>query len=493
MPLVVGVDSSTQSCTIEIRDADTGLLKATGRAPHPPTHPPVSEQHPDQWWEAFQLALKNAVKELENNSLGSVSDIAAISVSAQCHGLVMLDSAGSPLRAAKLWNDTESSVQCTRMIEEYTMASWVEAIGSAPTAAFTITKLAWVAEHEPQLLPQIQKVLLPHDYMTFRLTGRAVTDRSDASGTGYFTAHESRWRPDLLERFVSPDINWADLLPEVLSPSEPAGSILTTVAKELGLTPGIIVGPGAGDQHAGALGVGMQNGDVLFSLGTSGVVMTESATPVFDPEGFVNGVADAAGGYLPLVCTLNSTKVTDTMSKWLGVSVEELGHLALSRDPHPHRPVFLPYMDGERSPNKPFATGIIGGLTNDVERSDLARSAFEGVLLGLAWGLGRIKGSGASIQGEVVVVGGGAKSHAYRQILADILQKPVHIKEVQEATARGACIQAAAVLRGESVECVRDEWKPKILTTVEPRNISYQRVWERYETLQRAPEIKRGK
>lgn len=493
MPLVIGVDSSTQSCTIEIRDADTGGLKATGRAPHPPTYPPISEQHPDQWWEAFRFALKNAMAELENNTSGAVDDIAAISVSAQCHGLVMLDSAGSPLRAAKLWNDTESSVQCTRMIHEYTMASWVEAIGSTPTAAFTITKLAWVAENEPHLLSQIQNILLPHDYLTFRLTGRAVTDRSEASGTGYYTAHESRWRPDLLERFVSPDINWDEVLPEVLGPNEPAGTILTAVAEELGLNPGIIVGPGAGDQHAGALGVGMQNGDVLFSLGTSGVVMTESANPVFDPEGFVNGVADAAGGYLPLVSTLNSTKVTDTMSEWLGVSVEELGELALSREPNPARPVFLPYMDGERSPNKPNATGIIGGLTNDVERSDLARSAFEGVLLGLVWGLGRINASGASIQGEVVVVGGGAKSPAYRQILADILQKPVLIKDVQEATARGACIQATAVLRGESVESVRDEWKPETVTMVEPRNTSYQRVWERYETLQGAPEIKRGK
>lgn len=488
MSIVAGVDSSTQSCTVELRDAETGELRGAGRAPHPATFPPRSEQHPDDWWTAFENALGLAVADAGV----SASEIEAISVAAQCHGLVMLDERDRPLRAAKLWNDTESAPQAARMRERLGTGAWVDAVGSVPTAAFTISKLAWIADNEPQLLDRVRRILLPHDYLTLRLTGRAVTDRSDASGTGYFAAHEGRWRTDLLDSFVARGLDWSLLLPDVLGPDELAGTVRPDVAASIGLRSDVQVGPGAGDQHAGALGVGMRTGDVVYSLGTSGVVLAASATPVFDRSGDVNGVADAAGGYLPLICTLNSTKVTDAAARWLGVSLDQLAELALDAPAGDERPVLLAYLDGERTPDRPRATGLLGGLTTETTRNDIARAAFEGVLFGLVAGQDAISAAGASTGGSVTAVGGGARSAAYRQFLADILQTPVLTKDLSEATARGACIQAAAVLAGGAVTEVRDAWAPATLTSTLPRGEASVVTRARYRVLAEGPGLERA-
>ncbi|GAA1954318.1 xylulokinase [Microbacterium aquimaris] len=487
MSIVAGVDSSTQSCTVELRDADTGRLRGTGRAAHPPTTPPRSEQDPERWWSALREALLAAVTDAGIDA----TEIAAISIAAQCHGLVLLDEHGRVLRAAKLWNDTESAPQAQRAVAARGERAWVDAIGSVPTAAFTISKLMWVAEHEPDVLDRARHVLLPHDFLTFRLADRAVTDRSEASGTGYYSAREGRWRTDLLDEFVRADLEWESMLPTVLGPDEVAGTISTGAAEQLGLGHDVVIAAGAGDQHAGALGVGLKEGDVLYSLGTSGVVITTSRNPVFDPSGAVNGVADAAGGYLPLICTLNSTKVTDATARWLNVTLSELSELALAAPPREDRPVLVAYLDGERTPNRPDATGTLGGLTTDTTREDIARAAFEGVLFGLAAGHEAIRAAGAAADGEVSVVGGGAKSPAYRQMLADILQKPVLTKDVVEATARGACVQAAAVLRGAAVATVRDAWTPAVSTTTEPAAPSPRAAFDRYIQLARTPGLTR--
>lgn len=487
MSIVAGVDSSTQSCTVELRDAATGELRGAGRAPHPVTFPPRSEQHPDDWWAAFGTALGRAVADAGV----SASEIDAISVAAQCHGLVMLDERGRPLRAAKLWNDTESAPQAARMRENLGTGGWVDAVGSVPTAAFTISKLAWIADCEPDLLDRVRHILLPHDYLTLRLTGRAVTDRSDASGTGYFAAHEGRWRTDLLDSLVARGVDWSLLLPEVLGPDEIAGTVRSDVAASFGLRSDVLVGPGAGDQHAGALGVGMREGDVVYSLGTSGVVLAASATPVFDRTGRVNGVADAAGGYLPLVCTLNSTKVTDAVARWLDVSLDHLAELALDAPAEDSRPVLLAYLDGERTPDRPLATGLMGGLTTETTRNDIARAAFEGVLFGLVAGQDAISAAGASTSGSVTVVGGGARSAAYRQFLADILQAPVLTKDLGEATARGACIQAAAVFANGAVTEVRDAWAPATLFSTMPQGDASVVARARYRILADGPGLER--
>ena len=488
MSVVAGVDSSTQSCTVELRDADDGRLLGTGRAAHPPTTPPVSEQEAGAWWSALGAALGDAA-----HSAGvDVTDVAAVSVAAQCHGAVLQGDDGTVLRKVKLWNDTTSAPQAARMQARSGTPAWTRAVGSLPTASFTLTKLAWIAEHEPEVLARTRWVLLPHDHLTWRLTGRAVTDRSEASGTGYYAAHERRWLPELLEEWVAADRDWTGMLPDVLGPSEAAGTASTPDARALGLRPTTLVGAGAGDQHAGALGVGLAAGDVAYSLGTSGVVLTTAVDPVHDPAGLVNGVADAAGGYLPLVCTLNCTKVTDLMSRLLGADLAELTRLALDAPVHPDRPVLAAFLDGERTPDRPNSTGLLAGLSGDTTRESLALAAFEGVLLGLRRGHLAIQAVGASADGAVLVVGGGARSEAYRQILADIVEKPVVVRDAPEATARGACLQAAAVLHGTDVVEVRDAWRPPDLLVTEPRR-SRTDVWERYLTLADWPELDRDR
>ncbi|KAE8765949.1 xylulokinase [Georgenia thermotolerans] len=479
MGVVAGVDSSTQSCTVELRDTDTGVLLGTGQAPHPPTTPPVSEQRVEAWWDALVLAFGRALEAADLNG----RDVDAVSVAAQCHGLVLLDRDGAALRPVKLWNDTTSSPQARQMVAELGADAWADAIGSVPTAAFTITKLAWVAEHEPELLDRTRTVLLPHDYLNWRLTGEAVTDRSEASGTGYYAAHTGGWLPDLLDQLVTEKVDWPAVLPAVRGPEEAAGHAITRWARALGLREDVVVGPGAGDQHAAALGIGLRPGQVLYSLGTSGVVMTTSPTPVHDHGGWVNGVADAAGGYLPLVCTLNCTKVTDLVARLLDVDHTELARLALNADLRPDRPVLAAYLDGERSPALPAARGLLGGLRSDTTREEFARAAFEGVLLGLVRGHRAIQEAGASADGEVVVAGGGARSEAYRQILADLLETEVHTRDVAEATARGACIQAAAVLHGEPVGALRDAWQPSSASRTGPRDAVPAEIRDRYLSL----------
>src|SRR5690606_21190295 len=288
-----------------------------------------------------------------------------------------------------------SAPEARRMVAELGEAGWADAVGSVPTAAFTITKLAWLAEHEPETLARTSTVLLPHDYLTWRLTGRPSTDRSEASGTGYYAAHGGRWLPGMLERFVSDTRDWSAMLPTVLGPEEPAGLAEAAGARELGLRPDVVVGAGAGDQHAGALGIGMRPGEVLYSLGTSGVVMTTSPTPVHDHAGWVDGVADAAGGYLPLVCTLNCTKVTDFAARLLAVDHGELARLALDAHLRPGRPVLAAFLEGERSPALPHASGVLGGIRTDTSREEVALATFEGVLLGLVRGYRAIEAAGA--------------------------------------------------------------------------------------------------
>lgn len=480
MAVVAGVDSSTQSCTVELRDAHSGALLGTGRAPHPRTTPPVSEQDAESWWDALRSAFGMALRE----SGVAGAEVVAISVAAQCHGLVMLDELGHPLRPVKLWNDTTSAPESDRLIAELGVSGWTRAVGSVPLAAFTITKLAWVAAHEPALLQRLSRVMVPHDYLTWRLSGRHVTDRSDASGTGFYASHESRWRTDLLERFVSSDVDWASTLPTVLGPDEAAGLITAEAAADLGLSRHVLIGPGAGDQHAGAAGLGMLDGEVAYSLGTSGVVLTPTPNPVFDESGDVNGVSNVTGGYLPLVCTLNATKVTDTVARLLGVQLDELAALALAAPDREQRPVLSAYFDGERSPNRPGGVGILGGLSNETTREELAAAAFEGVLFGLVRGHEQIRAAGAGADGAVLVMGGGSRSPAYRQLLADILGTEVVIRDAPEATARGAAIQAAAVLAGESVAGVRDVWTPPVVERDHPRGTAWAReARERYNTL----------
>ena len=427
--LVAGIDSSTQSCKVVVRDADTGHLMRSGRAPHPHG----TEVHPDAWWAALGQAVEQA---------GGLTDVAAVSVAAQQHGMVCLDADGTVVRPALLWNDLRSARAATDLVTEAGMAGrlfWARAVGSVPVASFTVTKLRWLAEHEPHAAARTAAVALPHDWLTWRLAGSTAitdlhTDRSDASGTGYWSPATGEYRRDLLRVALG----HGALLPSVLAPNESAGVHGS----------GVLLGPGAGDNAASALGVDARPGDVVVSIGTSGTVFAMAATPAADPTGVIAGFADATGGFLPLVCTLNAARVLTATAALLGVGIEELSRLALAAAPGSEGVVLVPYLEGERTPSKPDSTGAVHGLTlRNATPANLARAAVEGILCGLADGLDALAANGVPVR-RVLLIGGGARAEAVQAIAPTVLGHPVRVPPVGEYVADGAARQAAWILAG---------------------------------------------
>jgi xylulokinase len=447
MALVAGVDSSTQSTKVELRDADSGELRGRASSPHPPTHPPRSEQQPEAWWSAFEDCWAQ---------LGE-PNVRAISVAGQQHGLVVLDDAGQVVRPAKLWNDTESAPDAKWLLKQLDggAAAWADACGSVPVAAFTVTKLSWLHRSEPEHWARMAKVMLPHDWITSRLTGRSTTDRGDASGTGYWSPTEGAYRLDLL-RIVDPDRDWYAAVPDVLGPLDDAGAWRAAV-----------VAPGTGDNMAGALGMAVRPGDVVVSIGTSGTVYAVSERPTADPSGEVAGFADATGRFLPLACTLNATKVTEAVRALLGGDHESFDALAFDSPPGAGGLTLLPYLDGERTPDRPAATGVLAGVRSDVSRAQVARAAFEGVVCGLLDAYDALAAM-VPTDGRLLLTGGGARSGAYRQVLADLSGRMVTIPAVEEAVATGACVQAAAVLLQRDPLELADGWRLPQGSVVEP-------------------------
>jgi xylulokinase len=432
MPLVAGVDSSTQSCKIVVRDAGSGTLVREGRA----SHPDGTEVDPAAWWSALRTAVDAA---------GGLADVDAIAVGGQQHGMVVLDDAGRVIRPALLWNDTRSAPQAERLVaEKGGAAAWAKAVGSVPVASFTVTKVAWLAEHEPAAAARVAGVALPHDWLTWQLRGSAgldelVTDRGDASGTGYWSPAAGEYRRDLLTAALGHDAT----LPRVLAPAESAGR---TAAP--GVSEGAAVGPGTGDNMAAALGLQAKPGDVVVSVGTSGVVSAVAPVPAADDSGIVAGFADATGRFLPLVCTLNAARVLDATARLLGVDLATLSDLALAAPAGAGGLVLVPYLEGERTPNRPDATGALHGLQLSTATPDhVARAAVEGLLCGLADGLDALEQHGARIE-RVLLIGGGARSEALRRIAPAVLGRPVLTPPPGEYVADGAALQAAWVLAG---------------------------------------------
>ncbi len=465
MTLVAGVDCSTQSTKVLVCDAATGVVARSGRAPHPD----VTEVDPATWWTAFGEA-----------SGGLLDGVAAISVAGQQHGMVTLDAEGEVVRPALLWNDVRSAQAANDLVTELGGgAAWASAVGSVPVASFTVTKLRWLAEQEPASAARVASVLLPHDWLTHRLTAdraEPTTDRGDASGTGYWSPAEGRYRTDLLERAFGRAIN----VPEVAAPATAVGE---TSAKHL-------VAPGTGDNMGAALGLGAQPGDVVVSLGTSGTVFAVSESPTADPTGAVAGFADATGRYLPLVCTLNAARVLTAAADLLGLDLTRLDELALMAEPGAGGLVLLPYLDGERTPDLPSASGLVHGLTRkNASPENLARAAVEGMLCGLADGIDAVQAQGVPVR-RVVLIGGAARSAAVQRIAAELFGLPVVVPEPAEYVALGAARQAAWVLSGAQHP---PEWTVDTLASVEASGdgtvrARYGEVRDRARTLLTAPD-----
>jgi xylulokinase len=439
MAVVAGVDSSTQSTKVEICDADSGAVLGVGRASHPATTPPCSEQDPHSWWNAFESAYAQAC------AAAGVTSVDAISVAGQQHGMVVLDSDGAVIRPAKLWNDTQSAPDAGWLLKQRTAQQWADACGSVPVAAFTISKLSWLHRSEPEAWARVAHVMLPHDWMTLQLTGRYTTDRGDASGTGYWSPTTGHYCWDLLS-IIDSSMDWTSVVPEVLGPNATAGT-----------WNGAVVAAGTGDNMAAALGLCLGAGDVAISLGTSGTAYGIATTPTSDASGEVAGFADATGRYLPLACTLNATKVIDAVRTLLGVDHETFDALAMSAADG--GPVLLPYFDGERTPNRPGASGALIGVRSDVTREQLARAAIDGVVCGMLDAFDALVAAGLVASGALHLIGGGARSSAMRQRMADVSGRVVSSQPDAEHVARGAAMQASAVWRGVDVTEIVADWE----------------------------------
>jgi xylulokinase len=433
MALVAGVDSSTQSCKVVVCDAATGEVVRLGHA----AHPAGTEVRPEAWWEALQAALLEA---------GGLGDVAAVSVGGQQHGMVCLDEAGDVVRPALLWNDTRSADAARDLTEELGRGddgrrAWAEAVGLVPLASFTVSKLRWLAEHEPEEAARTAAVCLPHDYLTWRLAGAPgldalTTDRSDASGTGYWSPRDESYRRDLLTMALGHDA----VVPRVLGPNEGAGHAEA----------GALLGPGAGDNAAAALALGAAPGDVVLSIGTSSVACAVAEQPVHDESGDVAGFADATGRFLPLVALLNGARTLDAAARLLRVDHDELARLALSAPPGAEGLTLVPYLEGERFPNRPRATGALHGLRLDTATPEhFARAIVEGMVCALTDAVDAVRALGTPIE-RVLLVGGAARSPAVREITSAVLGLPVTAPEPGEYVALGAARQAAWVLSGET-------------------------------------------
>lgn len=422
--VVVGIDSSTQSCKVLAVNAASGAVLSSGSAPHPDG----TEVHPQVWADALWSAAGSTLE-----------TCAAVSVAGQQHGLVTLDRVGIPVRPALLWNDVRSAPQADRLVTERGAAYWAQRTGSVPVAAFTITKLAWLAEHEPENLARVAEVALPHDWLTGQLLGRTralVTDRSDASGTGYFDPSAGQYLTDLVGEVTGRDLD----LPTVLAPNQAAGQLRSG---------GGLVAPGAGDNAAAAFGLEAEPGEVVVSLGTSGTAFTVADAGTADTSGAVAGFADCTGRFLPLVCTLNAARVLSATARLLGVDLETFGRLAMEAPKDADGLLLIPYLEGERTPNLPDAKGTLVGLTSStMTPAHLARAAVMGMLCGMADAVDELQENGIPAE-RIILIGGATKSPAVRALAGEIFGVPVDIPAEGEYVARGAARQAAWVLSGE--------------------------------------------
>ncbi|QZQ56317.1 xylulose kinase [Curtobacterium sp. TC1] len=457
--LVAGVDSSTQSCKVTVRDAATGAVVREGRA----SHPDGTSVDPRHWWDALGAAVADA---------GGLDDVGAVAIAGQQHGMVALDADGRVVRDALLWNDVRSADAAAQMVDELGRESWVERTGLVPVASFTGTKLRWLRDAEPDNAGRVAAVALPHDWLSWRLRGYGpaddsalgpdldalATDASDASGTAYWDPVRREYDPELFERALGRPMRVAGsepaadtvVVPRVVAHDEAMGTLTVDVTLPSGRAApaGLLVGAGLGDNAGAALGLGLGPGDVAVSLGTSGTVFGVTGTDVLDPSGTVAGFADGTGSRLPIVTTLNAARVLEVIGGLLGVDHDALGELALQAPAGADGLVLVPYFVGERTPNRPDATASLLGMTpGTTDRPHLARAAVEGMLCALADGLAAVEGTGVTVS-RLLLIGGAARNEAVRTVAAQVFGRDVLIPEPGEYVASGAARQAAWVLTG---------------------------------------------
>ncbi|MFZ0430292.1 MAG: xylulokinase [Acidobacteriota bacterium] len=486
--IYLGIDCGTQSLKVLAWSPGRGAVASASRSYGlieglPAGH---KEQHPSDWVSSLEECMQ------ELGSRIALEEVRAIGVSGQQHGLVVLDEKDEVIRPAKLWNDTSTQKQCDAIMNACGgRSAYQSEIGNSLPPGFTASKILWIKEHEPRNYERIRSILLPHDYLNFYLTGEKTAENGDASGTGYFKVRERTWSAAVLKA-IDPGRDLATCLPRLIGSGEPAGTIRQELATRWGLPATVKVSSGGGDNMMGAIGSGnAREGLMTISLGTSGTLYSFSAGPVVDPEGEIAAFCDSTGGWLPLGCTMNVTVATEMVRKGILQSDHAGLEEAVRAVPAGSDGLLLvPYLEGERMPSVPDGTGVLLGLRPATTTpAHLARAAMEGVTLGLRYGLERMRSLGLRTD-ELRLIGGGAKSATWRQMVADIFGLPVVCPESEEGPALGAAIQAMWADTGTDIrELIARHVQVDEATRHEPQtdaSETYARLYDLYEKTTKA-------
>ncbi|HEY1792087.1 MAG TPA: xylulokinase [Opitutaceae bacterium] len=439
MSLYIGVDSGTQSVKAVALDLDSGRVVAEARAPHhliqglPPGH---MEQLPQDWAGAMDAAIGEVAARIDRTR------VRGIGVSGQQHGFVPLDKGGQVIRPAKLWCDTSTADECAILTKKLGgTAAVIRKTGLPFLPGYTAPKVLWLKRREPRNFRRLAHILLPHDFLNLHLTGNYFMEHGDASGTALLDVRRRTWS-EAATNAVDPDV--MGMLPEVSDPSLPCGTLRPSVAEKYGLPRTTLVSAGGGDNMMGAIGTGnVVPGCVTASFGTSGTIYAFSRKPVVDPNGEIAAFCASSGGWMPLLCTMNVTGVTEQVRALFGWDLADLEREACAAPPGSDGLVLLPYLDGERTPNLPRGTGVYFGLDRrTLARGHMARAAIEGTTLGMNYGLRRLAALGVKPR-EIRLTGGGARSALWRQVAADVFGVPVVAMAQDESAALGGALQAA--------------------------------------------------
>jgi len=458
MSLFIGIDSGTQSTKAIVLDLERRKTIARAQAPHhlieglPPGH---MEQHPQDWCASLDSVISAVVAKI---GARRAKQVRGIGISGQQHGLVVLDGAGQPIRPAKLWCDTSTAKECELLTAKLGGAKAVLRKTGVPfLPGYTAPKILWLKRNEPANYRRLfakgkgaapGKVLLPHDFLNFYLTGRAFMEYGDASGTALMDVRRRQWSRTAIEAI---DPRLAEVLPPLSRSDEIVGTLLPEIAAKYGLSTDCVVSAGGGDNMMGAIGTGnVRPGVISASFGTSGTIYAYSQSAVVDPEGEIAAFCDSTDGWLPLLCTMNVTTATEALRGLFGKDHDAFDAAVASVPAGANGLLLLPYLAGERTPNVPDGSGVLLGLTaQTISQAHLARAAMEGVTLGMNYGLRRLAKLGVTAK-EIRVTGGGARSAAWRQIMADVFGARVVPMLEDEGAALGGAIQAAWALERQS-------------------------------------------
>lgn len=435
--MYLGIDCGTQG-TKALLITEEGAVRGRGYAKHQLMERPTGarEQDPQWWVDALRISVSQAVAH-------HGAEVLALGVSGQQHGLVILDENKQVIRPAKLWNDTETAPQNAALIERLGgKAAVMERYGILPMTGYTVSKLLWIKENEPENFARIRHILLPHEYLNFWLTGKICAEYGDASGTAFFDIRTRQWIAEILNKIDGGTGQLAAALPPLVTVEEIVGTIRPEVAAELKLSPACVVSTGGGDNMMGAIGTGnVHPGVVTLSLGTSSTVYSYLDKPLANIDPSVAPFCSSSGGWLPLVCTMNATNVLTQTLQLLGKSVEDIDPILAATTVGADGLTFLPFLNGERTPDLPTAQGSLHGITaTNYSAANLLRSVIEGVTFGVLNGLELIlQGAPAT---TIQVIGGGSRSAEWRQMIADATGATIQVPIEEEAGCLGAAIQA---------------------------------------------------